>query len=121
MRYVRSTEDDNGDLVELIYYCSWLCYAAEADPSIRALPGGAWPCLDTSLHGTECCFMCGKTLVLSLPPALLAETRALPESCKSAESARCHDNLVGLVTMKEARKPLSHHLGTVTDRTDRGV
>lgn len=62
MRYLRNVEDENGDLVELVYYCSELCYAGETDPSIAALSGGAWPCLDSELDAAEYCHGCGSVL-----------------------------------------------------------
>lgn len=58
MRYLRNVEDENGDLVELVYYCSELCYAGETDPSVAALSGGAWPCLDSELDEPENCRVC---------------------------------------------------------------
>lgn len=59
MRFVRCIEDANGDLVELVYYCSALCYVTELDPELRERPGGAWPCLDASLSCIETCTGCG--------------------------------------------------------------
>lgn len=58
MRFVRCIEDTKGDLVEFVYYCSAFCYDAEADPELRDLPGGAWPCLDESLARVEPCCRC---------------------------------------------------------------
>lgn len=71
MRYLRSIEDSNGDLVEIVYYCSWLCFATEADPQIARLPGGAWPCLDSDLTAAVHCRGCDA----SIGPTLGAETK----------------------------------------------
>lgn len=62
MRYLRNIEDENGDLVELVCYCSWLCYAGEPDAAVAALPGGAWPCLDSELEVVEHCRGCGSSI-----------------------------------------------------------
>lgn len=60
MRFIRNVEDDNGDLVELIYYCSWLCFSTESDAAVASLTGGAWPCLDSELTLPAVCRGCGR-------------------------------------------------------------
>lgn len=62
MRFVRCIEDAKGDLVELVYYCSALCFEAEDAPELRELPGGAWPWLDSDLDSIEPCAVCGASL-----------------------------------------------------------
>lgn len=62
MRFVRCIEDAKGDLVELVYYCSAFCYEVETDPELQDRPGGAWPCLDASLVGSEHCTACGRPM-----------------------------------------------------------
>ncbi len=62
MRYVRHVEDDLGSLVEVLYYCSRLCYAEEPNGSVSSLPGGWWPCLDSELEVPEPCRVCGQLI-----------------------------------------------------------
>ncbi len=85
MRFVRHLEDPDGNLVEILYYCSEACYRADADHDDVA--GGWWPCLDVELRYPEPCRICGEPIGRDPGPDVDAELHALPTSVASRSAA----------------------------------
>ncbi|MEX0874583.1 MAG: hypothetical protein WD646_00250 [Actinomycetota bacterium] len=60
MRFVRHLEDSDGNLVDVAYYCSELCY--REDTEFGHIVGGWWPCLDSELEVSEPCRVCSEPI-----------------------------------------------------------
>ena len=57
--YLRSENAENGDVIDLYWYCSYTCYADSIQAGIPLDEGGAYPCGAES-DSPDFCRTCGK-------------------------------------------------------------